>query len=300
MSWIKENNLKWFETLAVNILKCGSIPRHLAFIMDGNRRFASRLGVLQIEGHTKGFEKLTDTLRWCLDLGIREVTVYAFSIENFKRSKEEVDRLMALAQEKFNLLLQEKEKLKEHGIRIRVIGNIRFLPIDLQKLVVEATESTKFNSKAVLNVAFSYTSREEMSHAVSELAWGLKENLLKEDDINEKLIEMCLYTGDSTPPDLLIRTSGEVRLSDFLLWQTSYSTIYFTPILWPEFSLWDLCKAILHYQKNLPSVKEALIYENLKLGHCSEEMPHRVKNFMKEMDEKESQFKNHLLQKANS
>ena len=119
-----------------------------------------------------------------------------------------------------------------------------------------------FYIKYFLNLIYYYflnsAAREEMSHAVSELAWGLKENLLKEDDINEKLIEMCLYTGDSTPPDLLIRTSGEVRLSDFLLWQTSYSTIYFTPILWPEFSLWDLCKAILHYQKNLPSVKVKL------------------------------------------
>jgi len=295
MSWVKENKLKWFETLAVNILKCGAIPNHLAFIMDGNRRFASRLGVLQIEGHTKGFDKLTDTLRWCLDLGIREVTVYAFSIENFKRSEEEVERLMTLAREKFNLLLKEKEKLKEHGIRIRIIGNIRLLPTDLQKLVVEATESTRLNNKAVLNVAFSYTSREEMSHAVSELAWGLRENYLKEDDIDEKLIEKCLYTGDSTPPDLLIRTSGEVRLSDFLLWQTSYSTIYFTPVLWPEFSLWDLCKAILHYQKNVPSVKEALISENLKLGPCNEETPNRINNFMEELDKKESQFRNNLL-----
>jgi len=102
---------------------------------------------------------------------------------------------------------------------------------------------------------FFFTAREEMSHAVSELAWGLQSNLLKENDIDEELIEKCLYTGDSTPPDLLIRTSGEVRLSDFLLWQTSYSTIHFTPVLWPEFSFWDLCKAILHYQKNLPSVK---------------------------------------------
>jgi len=303
MSWIKENQLKWFETLAVNMLKCGAIPNHLAFIMDGNRRFASRLGVLKIEGHTKGFEKLADTLRWCLDLGIKEVTVYAFSIENFKRSKEEVSCLMDLAREKFNLLLKEKEKLKEHGIRVRVIGNIQLLPTDLMKLVVEATESTKCNSKAVLNVAFSYTSREEMSHAVSELAWGLQSNLLKENDIDEELIEKCLYTGDSTPPDLLIRTSGEVRLSDFLLWQTSYSTIHFTPVLWPEFSFWDLCKAILHYQKNLPSVKEAIIYKNLKREHCSEEIikKNRVQNFVEEMDQKEAQFKDHLLlQKANS
>merc|ERR1712116_77036 len=254
MSWIKENQLKWFKTLAVNMLKCGAIPNHLAFIMDGNRRFASRLGVLKIEGHTKGFEKLADTLRWCLDLGIKEVTVYAFSIENFKRSKEEVSCLMDLAREKFNLLLKEKEKLKEHGIRVRVIGNIQLLPTDLMKLVVEATESTKCNSKAVLNVAFSYTSR-------------------------------------------------EVRLSDFLLWQTSYSTIHFTPVLWPEFSFWDLCKAILHYQKNLPSVKEAIIYKNLKWEHCSEEIikKNRVQNFVKEMDQKEAQFKDHLLlQKANS
>ncbi|XP_032788441.2 dehydrodolichyl diphosphate synthase complex subunit DHDDS isoform X3 [Daphnia magna] len=209
MSWIQESKLKWYETLAVNVLKCGSIPKHVAFIMDGNRRFANKSGVKKIEGHSKGFDKLTEVLHWCLLLGVNEVTVYAFSIENFRRSEEEVDQLMSLAREKFKRLLEEKDKLNEHGISIRVIGNIGLLPADLQKLVVESMESTKSNTEAVLNIAFSYTSREEMTHAVREVAWGVQEDLLKIDDITEDLIQKCLYTRHSLQPDLLIRTSGE-------------------------------------------------------------------------------------------
>lgn len=298
MSWIQESKLKWYETLAVNVLKCGSIPKHVAFIMDGNRRFANKSGVKKIEGHSKGFDKLTEVLQWCLLLGVNEVTVYAFSIENFRRSEEEVDQLMSLAREKFKRLLEEKDKLNEHGISIRVIGNIGLLPADLQKLVVESMESTKSNTEAVLNIAFSYTSREEMTHAVREVAWGVQEDLLKIDDITEDLIQKCLYTRHSLQPDLLIRTSGEVRLSDFLLWQTTCCTLYFTPVLWPEFSIWDLCRSILHYQKNLPVLEKAL--KNSCDGRrqpISENMD-RIEKFLSQMEVKESRTRNQILTQA--
>lgn len=296
MSWIQQTKLKWYETIAVNVLKCGAIPKHVAFIMDGNRRFANKCGVQKIEGHSKGFDKLTETLQWCLSLGINEVTVYAFSIENFRRSQEEVDQLMSLAREKFQRLLQEKDKLNEHGIGIRVIGNISLLPIDLQRLVAEAMEATKSNTRAILNIGFSYTSREEMTHAVGEVAWGVHKDLLKIDDIDEDLIQKCLYTRHSPQPDLLIRTSGEVRLSDFLLWQTSCSTLYFTPVLWPEFTIWDLCKAILHYQKNLPllmEIEEKSVEKSQRTRNAD-----RIGEFLREMEVKESQFMNNLLTQA--
>jgi len=266
--------------------------------MDGNRRFANKLGVQKIEGHSKGFDKLAETLQWCLDLGVNEVTVYAFSIENFKRSKDEVDGLMALERDKILRLIDEKDKLEEHGVCIRVIGNIRLLPSDLQKLIIEAMEITKNHNKAFLNVAFAYTSREEMSHAVQQVALGIKKKCLKEEDVDEKLIERCLYTHNSPSPDLLIRTSGEVRLSDFLLWQTSYSSIYFTNVLWPEFSLKDLCLAILHYQRNLPKIKDAIKITDEQLREQStweDGKRERVQKFLDDIEEEESRYRKLVL-----
>ena len=168
-SWIKEPQLRWFESLTLKFLKCGPIPAHMAFIMDGNRRFASRTGVVRIAGHSKGFDRLTDTIEWFLSLGVREVTVYAFSIENLKRSRDEIDSLMGLARDKFADLLAEKERLAARGVRIRVIGNLSLLPLDVQKLMIRAMEITRFNDKFTLNMAISYTSREEMSNAVAQV-----------------------------------------------------------------------------------------------------------------------------------
>lgn len=220
MSWIQEENkLTWFESFAINIIKCGPIPNHVAFIMDGNRRFATKSNMDKAEGHTKGFDKLSETLQWCLDVGVNEVTVYAFSIENFKRSKEEVDTLMRLAREKFARLLEEREKLNERGICIRVIGNLKLLPRDIQKTISEAMLLTKNNNKAVLNIAFAYTSREEITNSVKTIFEGVEQNELEVEDLNYALIDECLYTNKCSVPDLLVRTSGEVRFSDFLLWQ---------------------------------------------------------------------------------
>ncbi|XP_009880489.1 PREDICTED: dehydrodolichyl diphosphate synthase isoform X2 [Charadrius vociferus] len=223
MSWIREGELTIIERFCANIIKAGPMPKHVAFIMDGNRRYAQKCHVERQQGHSQGFDKLAQTLRWCLNLGIREVTVYAFSIENFKRSKEEVDGLMDLARQKFSRLLEEQESLKKHGVCIRVLGDLPLLPLDIQELIAQAVLATR-----------NYNN-----------------------DVSESLLDKCLYTNNSPDPDLLIRTSGEVRLSDFLLWQTSHSCLVFQSVLWPEYSFWNLCEAILRFQMNYNALQKA-------------------------------------------
>ncbi|XP_019696982.2 dehydrodolichyl diphosphate synthase complex subunit DHDDS [Harpegnathos saltator] len=249
MSWIKKHTLNWFQFLALKIMRTGHVPKHVAFIMDGNRRYANKKHVAKVEGHTKGFDKLAETLSWCMDLGITEVTVYAFSIENFKRNKEEVDALMELAKQKFERLLEEKDKLMEHGVCVRIIGNLSLIPEDICKLIAKVMTITKDNNKAFLNVAFAYTSRDEITCAIKDIVKGVKHNEIVPEDINEDLISNCLYTYNSPDPDLLIRTSGEVRLSDFLMWQISDTCVYFANVLWPEFTIWDFLSAIFYYQR---------------------------------------------------
>uniref|UniRef100_A0A8C6WWP2 Alkyl transferase n=1 Tax=Neogobius melanostomus TaxID=47308 RepID=A0A8C6WWP2_9GOBI len=257
MSWIKEGELNFLERIAANILKAGPMPKHVAFIMDGNRRFARKKNVDRQEGHMQGFNKLAETLRWCKHLDIQEVTVYAFSIENFKRTKDEVDGLMELARQKFLRLLDEMDNLKKHEVCVRVLGDLNMLPLDLQQLIAKAVVSTKHHNKCFLNVCFAYTSRYEITNAVREMAWGVEKGLIKPSDVSELLLSECLYSYNSPNPDLLIRTSGEVRLSDFLLWQTSHSCIVFQSVLWPEYTFWNLCEAIIQYQLNHKSIQKA-------------------------------------------
>jgi len=247
--WMREYELSWIERMAVNVLRRGRVPRHIAVIMDGNRRFARLAGEQVIMGHKAGFEKLADTLQWCRQMGIREVTVYAFSIENFNRAESEVSDLLSLARDKFVKLLDETEKLKQAGVRVRIIGNLRYLPEDLQQIIKEVEEVTKDNSESLLNIAMSYTARDEISHAVRETVKDVVNGDFDIDDVDEEMIQNHLYTESSPPPDLLIRTSGETRLSDFMLWQASKSITYFTPVLWPEFTLWQLLSGIFLFQR---------------------------------------------------
>uniref|UniRef100_A0A3B5B5U6 Alkyl transferase n=1 Tax=Stegastes partitus TaxID=144197 RepID=A0A3B5B5U6_9TELE len=223
MSWIKEGELNLLEKISANVLKAGPMPKHVAFIMDGNRRFARKKNMERQEGHMQGFNKLAETLRWCKHLNIPEVTVYAFSIENFKRTKEEVDGLMELAKQKFERLLEERDNLEKHGVCIRVLGDLNMLPLDLQQLIAKAVVTTRAHNN----------------------------------DVSEPLLSECLYSNNSPNPDLLIRTSGEVRLSDFLLWQTSHSCLVFQSVLWPEYSFWNLCEAIVQYQLSHKSIQKA-------------------------------------------
>ncbi|XP_068997766.1 dehydrodolichyl diphosphate synthase complex subunit DHDDS isoform X2 [Embiotoca jacksoni] len=219
MSWIKEGELNLLEKISANVLKAGPMPKHVAFIMDGNRRFARKKNMERQEGHMQGFNKLAETLRWCKHLNISEVTVYAFSIENFKRTKDEVEGLMELARQKFERLLEERDNLEKHGVCIRVLGDLNMLPLDLQQLIAKAVVTTSSHNKCFLNVCFAYTSRFEITNAVREMASGVEQGLIKASDVSEALLGECLYSNNSPNPDLLIRTSGEIRLSDFLLWQ---------------------------------------------------------------------------------
>ncbi|XP_043482095.1 dehydrodolichyl diphosphate synthase complex subunit DHDDS [Leptopilina heterotoma] len=249
MSWVRESKLSWTQRFAIKVVKTGHVPKHVAFIMDGNRRYAKRNNVKNVDGHSKGFDKLSETLQWCFELGIFEVTVFAFSIENFKRSEEEVNDLLDLARRKFERLLEEREQLEKHGICIRVIGNLYLIPDDIKQQISEAVYMTKNNKRAILNIAFAYTSSDEITYSVRNITEGVKRSELMIDDISEDLINESLYTKNSPDPDLLIRTSGEIRFSDFLLWQISTSCVYFTDKLWPDFTVYDLLHGVVYYQR---------------------------------------------------
>ncbi|KAG5679639.1 hypothetical protein PVAND_009196 [Polypedilum vanderplanki] len=261
MSWIRNEELKlsFFENLAIKIIKQGPIPKHIAFIMDGNRRWATNFNLNKSEGHEFGSEKLSKILKWCPKIGIKEVTVYAFSIENFKRSQDEVNAIMKLFIRK---LLEKEQELHEKGIKVKVIGNLDMLPNDVQKVVADAMLSTKDNSKLNLNIAFAYTSREEITNSIKTIVEGVENNELISEDLYNVLIDECMYTNQSSPVDLLVRTSGEMRFSDFLLWQIPSTVFYFTETLWPDFTLWHLLAAVFYYQRNYTQAKALKEYFN--------------------------------------
>lgn len=238
----------WIENLACSILKCGQIPKHIAFIMDGNRRYANKIRIDKADGHKQGFDTLAKVLSWCRELGINQVSLYAFSIENFKRTPEEVNSIMNLAREKCDSLLDELDKVNEAGIRVRVAGDLQLLPKDLRDRVERIQDLTCNNNKAYLNVCMAYTSRHELVAAIKELSTLVhKDQSITPEDIDSALLEQKLYL--SRPfPELIIRTSGEVRLSDFMLWQCQESMLIFVNALWPEISIWDFMKAIFHFQ----------------------------------------------------
>lgn len=262
-SWFtgtEERKLRpWYERLVGSILKAGGVPEHVAFIMDGNRRFAKKAQVTRAAGHLAGFETLAEVLELCLDMGIKEVTVYAFSIENFNRSAEEVDCLFDLCRDKFKILLEgrQRELLMQHGVCIRIIGDMSLLPLDLQQMLASVMLETRDNKRAVLNICMAYTARNDIASAVRHCVKAVIEGFLLPSDVNEDVISRAMMTNQMPDLDLLVRTSGEVRLSDFLLWESSHSCLLFDQVLWPEFSIWDLYKAIIYYQRHQPALFKA-------------------------------------------
>nr|CAX69796.1 hypothetical protein [Schistosoma japonicum] len=238
------------QKICIRAIKYGPIPKHVAFIMDGNRRFADSKMLKQSDGHLYGFSKLSDTLQWCRDVGVEEVSIFTFSIDNFNRSPEEVSFLMNLAEEKLQELLDNIEELKADDICIRVIGSLGLLPTKIQSLAAQLMLVTRNHSRSILNICMAYNSRNDITNAMETVRLGVKEGKIIPSDITRELLSKCLYTRLSKPLDLLIRTSGEIRLSDFLTWQASENgTIYkFIGNYWPEFSWWDFLSSIFHYQ----------------------------------------------------
>uniref|UniRef100_A0A5S6R453 Alkyl transferase n=1 Tax=Trichuris muris TaxID=70415 RepID=A0A5S6R453_TRIMR len=249
-----KSELTWWQRLLTKLLQMGPIPKHVAFIMDGNRRYARRRGVPSELGHEFGFEALAMALQWCNQVGIREVTAFAFSIENFKRSESEVAMLMSIARRKFADLILELGVLMENGVCVRFFGNTSLLPLDIQKLMADLYLRTRHNNKLFLNVCVAYNSRDEFTRAVKSIENAVRTKNLETEDISECLVRRVLDSGDSSNPDLVIRTSGETRLSDFMMIQISNSFLYFDDVLWPEYSFWNLFRAILAFQRSYDPV----------------------------------------------
>ncbi|DBA83966.1 TPA: hypothetical protein ACH3X1_006459 [Trebouxia sp. C0004] len=240
----------------IAVLRAGPIPKHLAFIMDGNRRFARKQGLQTIIGHQQGYLKLLDALQWCLDLGVEAITVYAFSIDNFRRDPREVAALMCLAEEKLLDLLCHKDIINTNQVQVRVIGNLSLLPVRVQQAANQVMAATSHHQQCRLNICMAYTSRQEMAQAVHSVHRQVAEGGIVAVDVTADTIEQELYTHGCPPVDLLIRTSGEHRLSDFMLWQSRYAQLVFSNTLWPDYSFWDLLQALVQYQRNYPDLEK--------------------------------------------
>jgi len=223
-----------------------NLPKHLAIIMDGNGRWAKQQGFLRAFGHENGTKSVKKTITTCAKLGIEYLTLYAFSTENWNRPKLEVDALMKIL---INSLKKELVTLQENNIKLYAIGNIDKLPKSAQKELLDVIDKTKNNTRLTLTLALSYGSREELVNAVRIISDKVKNNIISIDAIDDSIINEHLYTQNLPDVDLLIRTSGEHRISNFLLWQIAYAELYFTNVLWPDFKDQDLYEAIISYQK---------------------------------------------------
>lgn len=222
-----------------------ALPKHLAIIMDGNGRWAKKQGLLRTIGHENGAKAVRQTVETCARLGIKNLTLFAFSTENWNRPKLEVDTLMKLLSK---ALKKELNTLTKNDIRLNTIGDIESLPKSVAKNLIEVVESTKENQRMNLTLALNYGSREEITRATKLIADKVKNNIISIEDIDESVINNHLYTRNLPDVDLVIRTSGEQRISNFLLWQIAYAELYFTNVLWPDFSAEHLMEALESYQ----------------------------------------------------
>ena len=223
-----------------------NMPKHIAIIMDGNRRWARAQGKPASFGHKEGAKTLEKIVRYANKIGLEHITVYAFSTENWKRTEEEVSALMLLLQ---NYLDDYSKRADSENIKVKILGDITALSPKMQKSIINCMERTKNNTGVVFNIALNYGGRDEITRAVKKIATKVKEGEINVDDINEKLISNELYTVGQPDPDLVIRTSGEKRLSNFLPWQSTYSELLIIDKNWPDFNEQDLDNAIIEYQK---------------------------------------------------
>ncbi len=222
------------------------LPKHVAIIMDGNGRWAKKQGMTRVMGHQKGAEAVRGVVRTSREIGIQWLTLYAFSEENWKRPKTEIMALMKLLK---RFLKSELEEMLENGIQLRTIGRTARLPDDTRKVLLDTIKKTAPNRDMVLTLALSYGGRQEILDTILKISRKIESGSITSSDISEKLVSDLLYSEDMPDPDLLIRTSGESRISNFLLWQIAYSEIYVTTTLWPDFNKNEYLEAILDFQK---------------------------------------------------
>ncbi|MEW6510775.1 MAG: isoprenyl transferase [Bacteroidota bacterium] len=247
----------------------GEIPRHIAIIMDGNGRWAKKRGMPRIAGHSEGVESVRDTVEACGQLGIQYLTLYAFSTENWKRPQEEVSLLMRLL---LKALKDETDRLHTNNVRIQAIGDIAALPQEVQNELLEDIQKTKDNTGLTLSLALSYSGRWDIARAITLLGREIREGRLREDHVTEELVSSYISTAGMPDPDLLIRTSGEFRISNFLLWQLAYTEIFITPKFWPSFRRDELYAAIHDYQRR--ERRFGMVSEQVRAG--DEKRPGRL------------------------
>ncbi|MGB0897133.1 MAG: isoprenyl transferase [Flavobacteriaceae bacterium] len=228
-----------------NQIDLKKVPKHVAVIMDGNGRWAKKRGLLRVFGHEKGAKAVKETIKAAGKAGVTHLTLYAFSTENWNRPKAEVDKLMNLL---VSSLKKEFKTLDDNNIKLNAIGNLNELPVKAHKELTDVINKTKDNTKLVLTLALSYGARDEIVKTVKEIADKVKNNIISIESIDDSIINSHLYTQNLPDVDLLIRTSGEQRISNFLLWQIAYAELYFTDVLWPDFKKEDLYQAIINYQ----------------------------------------------------
>jgi len=234
------------ETLQKELKASGEIPRHIAIIMDGNGRWAKRRGLPRVAGHKRGVDTVRDIVEACAQIGVKYLTLYTFSTENWQRPKEEVSTLMRLL---LNSLKERLNELNENDIKLTCIGDISSLPKGVQKQLEEDIERTKNNTRMTLNLALSYSGRWELIEAFKKISKHVLANKINPDEIDEKLIKKHLTTKNMPDPDLIIRTSGEFRVSNFLLWQIAYAEFVILDVLWPDFSRKHLYNSIKEFRK---------------------------------------------------
>ncbi|WP_100610891.1 isoprenyl transferase [Confluentibacter lentus] len=227
-------------------IQAKKLPKHIAIIMDGNGRWAKQHGMMRTFGHENGAKAVKQVVEGSAEIGIENLTLYAFSTENWNRPKFEVDTLMKLL---ISSLRKEIKSLHENNIKLCAIGTLDTLPAKVHKELLEVIEKTKNNNRMTLTIALSYGSREELINTVKEISFKVKNNIISAEKIDESIINEHLYTRNLPDVDLLIRTSGEQRISNFLLWQIAYAELYFTDTLWPDFTKQHLHEAIIEYQK---------------------------------------------------
>ncbi|OGU62287.1 MAG: di-trans,poly-cis-decaprenylcistransferase [Ignavibacteria bacterium RBG_13_36_8] len=241
------HKLKPQELQAIEqVKKQGNIPKHIAIIMDGNGRWAKKRSLPRVAGHRRGITSVRQVVETCARLEVKYLTLYTFSTENWMRPQDEVSTLMRLI---VQALQDETDELNKNNIRLTTIGNIEELPTIVQKELLDATEKTKNNTHMVLNLALSYSGRWELIEAIKNIIKSHIEGRIKFNDINEELVSSHLNTKEMPDPDLLIRSGGEMRISNFLLWQIAYSEIFVSDVLWPDFRCKHLLEAIKNFQK---------------------------------------------------
>ncbi len=247
-NYITKKTNKFKDYKLIQQIKQHPVPKHIAIIMDGNRRFAKSFDLYPEAGHFFGRDKIEDVLEWCFELGIENLTLYAFSTENFSRSNNEVKALMDLCKNELERATKDS-RIHKNKVRVRILGNLETLPEDIRSSAQYVVDETKDYDKHSLNIALAYGGREEIINAIQKIANDVKTGAIKIEDITELTVSKYLYTNGLPDPDIILRTSGEERMSNFLLWQLAYSELYFSDVFWPAFQKRDFLKAITTCQQ---------------------------------------------------